>query len=252
MPNPIALEDEIQLSESPFAASNTTNGATAPEASYFLTANFQGLVDNVHRGKKRGKIIMWSSTNDHVWMEKVISIYRMTGVALGHNGKVDYSDLQSWFRYYHAPGVGHCGGDIGASPTLAIAPDGNMQMFDDLVNWVEHGTIPQSAGDSTKSGILAIGPGTFGSRPLCPYPKTAIYNGSGSTAVASNYHCGGNLDTRETLCRLPITPFGKDNKNELNYKEIGLDPGFCEGNHDHDADNHDHDNHGKDDNHRQG
>jgi hypothetical protein len=242
-PNPTSLEDEMQLNETPIPRSATTNGATAPTGSYFHTTDYQGIVDRVQNGPKHGKIIMWSSTDDHVWMEEVISYYRAVGVLASHNGKVDDAELSKWYRYYRAPGVGHCGGGVGASPTLAIAPDGNIQMFDDLVNWAENDIVPESAGDSTHAGILAVGPGNFGSRPLCPWPTTAIYNGTGPTTMASSYHCGGNLATRHTLCKLPITPFGHATDDQLNYQEIGLDPGFCEGNHDHDAD----DDHGKGD-----
>jgi feruloyl esterase len=136
--------------------------------------------------------------------------------------------LSAWYRYYHAPGVGHCGGDVGASPTLTIAPDGQAQMFTDLVNWVEKGIEPQSAGDSTHKGILATGPGSFGTRPICPYPTTAIYNGTGATTVASNYHCGGNLDTPVTLCQLPITRYGHATSSLLNYEEVDVHPEDCE------------------------
>ena len=226
LPAPIALEDEIQLNQSPSKPGDTTNGSTAPTGSYFQANNYQGLVDNIYNSPRHGKMIMWSSTNDHVWIEVPISFWHATATALG-NGTPNFAGLSSWYRYYRAPGVGHCGGDIGASPTLAIAPDGNIQMFDDLVNWVENGVPPQSAGNSTHAGILAVGPNNFGSRPLCPYPTTAIYSGSGSTKVASNYYCGGNLDTKQTICRLPITQFGYATSNSPNYKELGIDPSFC-------------------------
>jgi hypothetical protein len=101
-------------------------------------------------------------------------------------------------------------------------------MFTDLVNWVEKGIEPQSAGDSTHKGILATGPASFGTRPICPYPTTAIYNGSGATTVASNYHCGGNLDTPVTLCQLPITRYGHATSNLLNYEEVDVHPEDCE------------------------
>ena len=97
------------------------------------------------------------------------------------------------------------------------------------MDWVEKGIIPQSAGDSTKLGILSTGPGTFGTRPSCPWPTTAIYNGSGSTTVASNYHCGGNLDANVSLlCAALHTVDGKESSNGLDYKAQGLNPGDCE------------------------
>jgi hypothetical protein len=226
-PSPIAMEDELQLNESPLLPSQTPNGATASTGSYFQNNDYQGIVDQHFRGK-HVKIIHWSGANDtNVWFPAQVRFYRATATALGY-GHVDYAGLSSWYRYYHAPGVGHCGGDVGASPTLTIAPDGQAQMFTDLVNWVEKGVEPQSAGDSTHEGILATGPGSFGTRPICPYPTTAIYNGTGSTAVASNYHCGGNLDTPATLCQLPITKYGQATSNLLNYEEVDVHPEECE------------------------
>jgi Tannase and feruloyl esterase len=232
-PNPIAIEDEVQLNQSP-----------SGPGQYFGT-DYQGIVDHVFKGRKRGKIIQWSGGNDAlVWMQGEIHWYRAMATTFG-DGDADYKGVSSWYRYYHAPGVGHCGGGVGADPSATIAPDGQARMFTDLVNWVENGIEPGSAGDSTHKGILATGPGTFGTRPICPYPTTAIYNGTGSTAVASSYHCGGNLDTRTTLCHLPITKFGRATSNELDYKELGLAPGYCEGDHDHDDDGH----HAGDDDH---
>jgi hypothetical protein len=229
---PTALEDEQELNQSP----------TGP-GQYWQNDDYQGVIDHVHKGPKHGKIIHWSGANDqNVFMPAQIRFYRSTATAFGH-GEADYDGLSSWYRYYHAPGVGHCGGNVGASPTLANAPDGQAQMFTDMVNWVEKGVEPQSAGDSTHRGILAAGPGTFGTRPICPYPQTAIYNGSGSTSVASNYHCGGNLDTKRSLCQLAITPFDRVTSNQLNYREVGVDPAACQAHHeegdDHGGDGHD-------------
>jgi hypothetical protein len=132
--------------------------------------------------------------------------------------------------------VGHCGGGVGASPLAVTLPDGNSQIFDDLVKWVENGIVPQSAGDSTHEGILATGPGSFGTRPICPFPTTAIYNGSGSTTAASNYYCGGNLEAYPptpatnnvaTICQEPVTVYGQEDSNKLDYKQLGITPGQC-------------------------
>jgi len=219
-PAPMALEDEQELNQS-----------AAGPGQYWQNNDYQAIIDHVFKGRKHGKIVHWSGANDqNVFMPAQIRFYRATATAFGH-GEADYRGLSSWYRYYHAPGVGHCGGNVGASPTLAIAPDGQAQMFTDMVNWVERGIEPQSAGDSTHKGILATGPGTFGTRPICPYPQTAIYSGTGSTTAASSYHCGGNLDTRNALCQLPITPFDRVTSGELNYKEVDVDPETCKPHH---------------------
>lgn len=214
--SPIALEDEQELNQSP----------TGP-GQFWQNDDYRGVIDHVFKSRKHGKIIHWSGASDqNVFMPAMIRFYRATATKFG-GGKADYAGLSSWYRYYHAPGVGHCGGNVGASPTLTIGPDGQAQMFTDLVNWVEKGVEPSSAGDSTHKGILATAPGTLGTRPICPYPTTAIYNGSGSTAVASNYHCGGNLDTKTTLCQLPITKFGRSTSDDLNWEEVDVSPGKC-------------------------
>lgn len=35
----------------------------------------------------------------------------------------------------------------------------------------------------------------LGHRPVCPYPKTALYNGLGDTHVATSFRCDGNLES---------------------------------------------------------
>jgi hypothetical protein len=58
------------------------------------------------------------------------------------------------------------------------------------VNWAENGVAPDS--------ILAAGGGR--TRPLCPFPQTAIYDGIGDPNVASSFHCGGNIETKAGKC----------------------------------------------------
>jgi Tannase and feruloyl esterase len=217
-PAPIALEDEFELANAP-------NGSeTVVKAD-----DFSGIIENVYGGPKHGKIIMWQGGADNeIYWEDSVEIYREVATLLGR-GNTNFSGMQSWFRYYHAPGVGHCATGPGASPINVTLPDGQTQIFDDLVNWVENGVVPQSAGDSTHMGILATGPGSFGTRPVCPWPTTAIYTGTGSTAVASNYTCGGNLDSNiSVLCSGVHTPNDKPTSNQLDYADQGLIPGQCE------------------------
>jgi Tannase and feruloyl esterase len=224
-PAPIALEDEWVMLDGPGGAGN-----------FLVNDDYQGIIDRVHFGHKHGKIIMWQGSADPFvpWQDS-IHFYRAMATEFG-DGKTDFAGLSSWYRYYHAPGVGHCGGGVGASPLAGTLPNGNSQIFDDLVKWVEHDMVPQSAGDSTHVGILATGPGSFGTRPICPFPTTAIYNGSGSTTVASNYHCGGNLESSSptpatnnvvTICEDLVTVYGREDSNELDYKDLGITPGQC-------------------------
>jgi len=58
-----------------------------------------------------------------------------------------------------------------------------------LERWVEQGTAPHEiiATKYKTSGNPASG--VARTRPLCPYPQTAQYKGSGSTDDAANFVC---------------------------------------------------------------
>ncbi|MFI5564233.1 tannase/feruloyl esterase family alpha/beta hydrolase [Amycolatopsis japonica] len=78
--------------------------------------------------------------------------------------------VNDFYRLFLAPGVAHCGGGAGATPTNALGA---------LVDWVEHGKAPAtlSAANGGKT------------RDLCPYPQVSRYRGHGDPAVASSYRC---------------------------------------------------------------
>ncbi|MFJ4102986.1 tannase/feruloyl esterase family alpha/beta hydrolase [Amycolatopsis japonica] len=78
--------------------------------------------------------------------------------------------VNDFYRLFLAPGVAHCGGGAGATPTNALGA---------LVDWVEDGKAPAtlSAANGGKT------------RDLCPYPQVSRYRGHGDPAVASSYRC---------------------------------------------------------------
>jgi hypothetical protein len=119
---------------------------------------------------RHGKLVIW-----HGWSDQLINA----------QGTVDYYDrvvsksgglarTQKFARLFMAPGVGHCGGGTGPQP---------QQPFDAVVNWVENGITPEQ--------IMAAKPvaGAIQSRPLCPYPAKASWNGAGSSDDAANFAC---------------------------------------------------------------
>jgi len=78
-------------------------------------------------------------------------------------------------RLFMVPGMGHCASGPGAT---------QFDMQPALEKWVEQGEAPDR--------IIAVKPDSGNppfSRPLCPWPKTAHYNGSGSTQEANNFTC---------------------------------------------------------------
>jgi feruloyl esterase len=72
-----------------------------------------------------------------------------------------------------------------------------FDMLTPLVDWVEKGSAPDSVlatarGTGNAGGINADLPSKWSatrSRPLCPYPKTARYNGVGDPEAASSFTC---------------------------------------------------------------
>jgi feruloyl esterase len=83
---------------------------------------------------------------------------------------------QEFFRLFMVPGMNHCSGGPGTD---------HFDMLTAMENWVEKGTAP----DRVVASHMTDGK-VDRTRPLCPYPQVALYNGSGSTDDAANFACG--------------------------------------------------------------
>jgi hypothetical protein len=137
-----------------------------------------------------------------IYPRGVINYYR---VEASRHGRRDEADF---YRLFRAPGVGHCGGGSGPQP---------QNLFDALVNWVEHGVAPaQILAQNTVGGVVTR------TRPLCPYPQTAIYNGSGSTNDAANFYCGGDLEVPEVVRADVLTKYKHEVKGPLDFPGSGV------------------------------
>jgi feruloyl esterase len=118
-----------------------------------------------------GKLIQY-----HGWSDPQISprnstqYYSRVLDTLGGADKVHNS-----YRLFMAPGMGHCGGGEGPN---------TFDMVTALEAWVERGQAPrQILASHATNGVVDR------TRPLCPYPQTAVYKGSGSTDEAANFEC---------------------------------------------------------------
>ena len=80
-------------------------------------------------------------------------------------------NLRQFYRYFEAPGVGHCRGGIGVAP---------FSPLEAVIAWVERGEAPDTLLASSLDGSTA--------RPLCPYPLVSAYKG-GDAKRASSYAC---------------------------------------------------------------
>lgn len=130
-----------------------------------------------------GKLILW-----HGWDDPLISplhtleYYRTVAkffAKRAHSSSTSeaaaVAAISDFARLFMAPGVNHCGGGPGPDTFDALGA---------LEAWVEHGTAPEQmvASHQTKGAIDRT-------RPLCAYPRTAAYGGSGSTDDAKNFSC---------------------------------------------------------------
>lgn len=80
-----------------------------------------------------------------------------------------------WLRLFMVPMMGHCRGGDGPN---------QFDMLTKLEEWVEKGTAPTQVIASRVEGGKVVR-----TRPLCPYPQVAKYDGSGSSDEASNFAC---------------------------------------------------------------
>jgi feruloyl esterase len=96
-------------------------------------------------------------------------------------------------------------------------------LFGALMNWVENDVAPDT--------ILARGGAVpTRTRPLCPYPTTAIYNGTGNTDDAASFHCGGNLETAATVCKDVLAKYKHENEVDtpIDYSNTGVNRNACQ------------------------
>jgi hypothetical protein len=96
------------------------------------------------------------------------------GGALRYRAEVEHKmgDVNDFYRLFLAPGVEHCGGGAGPTPTNPLGA---------LVDWVEHGKAPATLAAATTDGKQT--------RDLCAYPRVSRYTGHGDPAAASSYRC---------------------------------------------------------------
>jgi len=90
------------------------------------------------------------------------------------------------------PGVQHCSGgpgpDLASTLEIPSLRDAQHNVVTALENWVEKGTAP-SALIATKFVSDDSAKGVKLSRPICAYPQSAEYKGSGDPNDAANFSC---------------------------------------------------------------
>jgi feruloyl esterase len=115
-----------------------------------------------------GKLLFAHGTADPIFSpDEMVDYYQRLSREHGA-GTPDFA------RLFLIPGMAHCQGGAATDSWDGLGA---------LVDWVEKGQAPQR--------IVASGTTVFPgrTRPLCPYPQYAHYNGSGDPEKAENFSC---------------------------------------------------------------
>jgi len=88
-------------------------------------------------------------------------------------------DLSTFFRLFMVPGLGHCQGGPGLT---------YVATQDALEHWVEVGEAPATL-LATRFKSMTPADGAAFTRPVCPYPAEAVYDGKGDRTTASSFTC---------------------------------------------------------------
>lgn len=135
--------------------------------------------------RRGGKAIIYQGWADPVVSAlDVIAYYERLRTRDGSQGATD-----EYLRLFMVPGMTHCArgpgptsfGNQGAESPIC---DAQHDLVEALDRWVEQGVAPERIIASRLDGRRVTR-----TRPLCPYPRRAVYTGSGSTDDASNFAC---------------------------------------------------------------
>ena len=155
-----------------------TSGAYSESAWSFMTPPDE---TNLSALKQRGaKLMVYHGTSDPVFSSNDTTDWyqRLTAA----NG----GDASNFARLYTIAGMNHCSGGPSTDQFDMLTP---------IVAWVEQGKAPDSvvatardASNVVPNADVPAGWGAGRTRPLCPYPKVARYQG-GDVNAASSFAC---------------------------------------------------------------
>ncbi len=137
--------------------------------------------------KARGhKLIMYHGWAD--WLvpspESIIyykSVANAQASAAERHHHSDDQETQTFLRLFMVPGMSHCGGGPGMN---------NIQPLSSLELWIEKGIAPEQliAWRENENGKILM------TRPVCPFPQTAHYNGTGDSNQAASFTCASPVE----------------------------------------------------------
>ncbi len=141
---------------------------------------------DLHEFKQRGgRLIQY-----HGWGDAGIPPLESVQYFKSVQSKMGKTD--DFYRLFMVPGMSHCGGGRGANVFgngLSVSlPDAAHDVVIALDRWVETGTPPDQI-IATRFVSNNPAKGVEMTRPLCPYPRQAHYQGTGDTNDATSFLC---------------------------------------------------------------
>ncbi len=143
-----------------------------------------------------GKLIQYHGWGDAaIPAQDSINYYEMVRAFMTQypNGRTNSKEqVDDFYRLFLVPGMGHCNGGIGPNVfgngnTVAGAKgDPERDLTAALDRWVEKNIPPDHL---IGTGKVVGEPAKTLTRPLCPYPQTSRYKGSGDINDAANFGC---------------------------------------------------------------
>jgi feruloyl esterase len=123
-----------------------------------------------------GKLLMYHGWNDpSISPQNTINYYEAAVDKWRAQNHPAEDAVPDFIRLFMVPGMLHCSGGPGTDTFDALGA---------LERWVEQDTAPETITASHRAnGAVSR------TRPLCAYPKVAVYNGRGSTDQAENFTC---------------------------------------------------------------
>ena len=115
-----------------------------------------------------GKLVLWTGWSDP-------AITALGTVDYYEAVEADDAHVRDYARLYMLPGVLHCGGGPGAS---------QVDWLDAIRVWVEEGRAPEQL-----VAHKVVDTDVVMTRPVCPYPQVAAYDGQGDPNEAGSFSC---------------------------------------------------------------
>ena len=159
---------------------NATSGLYTESGMSFMTPPNPS---NLSALKARGaKLMVYHGVSDPIFSVDDTSAWYQSLMAA--NG----GDASNFARFFRVPSMGHCSG----GPAVE-----QFDMLTPLVAWVEKAQAPDrviatARGTGNAGGVNAELPAGWAAtrtRPLCPFPTVARYNGTGDLEKAENFSC---------------------------------------------------------------